>query len=249
MANHTLTAADKEIIKSWTEHFSRGLDALEKARQLKVGDYLVLYIGHDHDNLTLQTNSYGAPTKYLVVHSTEHGIPFIKKVNKKGTPFGELFSCTGALDTDTYVSPDGAFEFRLDPDYADSIILQDPSYDPAVLHKVKQEIWKEVTKHNKKAKIDTSTLTKVVDFFKNVNIGDTVWTSHNGFYLVQDKQTMSRQDFKNNLKDNWTNAKGPWITVLTVLDKKSKTHKITADFFVKKVLYKERPRTYKELNT
>lgn len=249
MTNHALTTADKQVIKSWTDQFARGLDALEKARQLKVGDYLVLYVGHDPKNLTLQTNSYGAPTKYLVVHSTEHGIPFIKKVNKKGKPVGELFSCTGALDTDTYVHQGAAFEFRLDPDYADSIILQDPSYDPAVLHRVKQEAWKEVTKHNKKAKVDTSTLTKVIDFFKNINIGDTMWVSHHGFYLVQDKQTMSRQDFRNNLKDNYTNAKGPWVIVLTVIDKKNKVHKITADFFVNKALYKERPRTYKELNT
>ena len=238
-----LTTADKQLIEQWTSRFERGLDALEKAKQLNVGDYLVLYIDNQ-----IRTNSYGAPIKFKVVHSTRHGIPFVKKVNKKGDPVGQIYSCTGSLDTDDYNQYGDTFEFRLDPDYADSIILQD-QYDPSQLHKSRQEMWKEVTAHNKNAKVNTTHLGGIVKFFEKVNVGDTLWTSNIGHYLVQDKEIMTRQDFKNNVKDTETRTKGPFIIVLTVRDKKGKIFKITADFFSYKALYRERPRTYKELKT
>lgn len=243
-----LTAEDKATIQEWTDNFGRGLEALEKAKQLNEGDYLVLYVGQDRKSLKLQLNSYGAPVKYKVVHSTEHGIPFIKKVNKKGTPVGPIYSCTGGLDSDDYRYEGQSFEFRLDPDYADAILLQD-EYDPAALHRSRQNLWKEVTQHNKKAKVNTSTLRDVIEFFKNTNIGETLWASNRGFYLIQDKQTMTRQDFNATLKDTYTNAKGPYVIVLTVRDKNNKISKITADFFYRKALYNERPRSYKELKT
>ena len=124
MSKNTLTAEDEQISEDWNEQFGRGLEALEKAKQLNVGDYLVLYVGPDNKNMKLQLNSYGAPVKYKVVHSTAHGIPFIKKVNKKGNPIGQLYSCTGGLDSDDYCYSGHSFEFRLDPDFADAIILQ-----------------------------------------------------------------------------------------------------------------------------
>jgi len=248
MSKNTLTAEDKQIIEDWNEQFGRGLEALEKAKQLNVGDYLVLYVGPDNKNMKLQLNSYGAPVKYKVVHSTAHGIPFIKKVNKKGNPIGQLYSCTGGLDSDDYRYSGHSFEFRLDPDFADAIILQD-DYDPAALHRSKQDIFKSVTAHNKAAKLDTHELKDVIEIFKNANIGDTYWTSHTGFYLIQDKKTMSAKDFNAKAKYNdQTRIKGPFVIVLTVRDKNGKVRDITPDFFWQKSLYKDRPRTYKELN-
>lgn len=242
-----LSLEDKETIKQWDEQFGKALDALEKAKQLSVGDYLVLYTGPDSKSMKLQVNSYGAPVKYKVVHSTNHNIPFIKRVNKKGNPVGKIYSCTGGLDSDDYRYSGHAFEFRLDPDFADAILLED-NYDPAQLHRTKQDIFKSVTKHNKEVKLKTWEMSDVIDLFKTTQVGDTLWTSNTGFYFVQDKKTMSAKDF--NDKANWSNKtriKGPFVMVLTVRDKKGKIREVTPDFFHQKSLYKERPRTYREL--
>jgi hypothetical protein len=237
----TLTVEDKRCIEEWNEQFGRALGALEKAKQLNVGDYLVLYCGQDPNTLKLQINSYGAPTKYKVVTVADYGIPFIKKVNKKGTPVGALQSVTGSLESDDYRYAGSHFEFRLDPDFADALILED-EYDPSQLHKAKQEIFKAVTKHNKEVKINTSTLSHIVAHFQTVKIGDILWTSNSGHYLVQDMKTISVKKYS-----HYTNLKGPFIQVLTIKDKNGKNREVTADFFLCKALYRERPRTYREL--
>jgi hypothetical protein len=197
--------------------------------------------------MQVKKNSYGAPIKYKVVHISDRGIPFIKMTSKKGDPIGKLYSSCSA-ESDNYRHMNQRFQFELDPDFADSLLLQD-QYDPAQLHKSKQDIWKAVTEHNKACKVTTQELKDVVEFFKQVSVGDTLWTSNNGSILVQDKKTMSPADF--NTASKWrlrTHMKGPFITVLTVRDKHGKVKDITADYFWQKALYRERPRTYKELN-
>lgn len=248
MTKIQLTASDKNIIDDFNKKFEAGLDAMERAKQLNIGDYLVLYLGSFGDKMELQKNSYGAPVKYLVVHSTKHGLPFVKKVNKKGEPIGQLFSCTGHLETDTYRHPSQRFNFELDPDYADSLLLQD-GYDPAQLHKSKQDIFRAVTAHNKAHKIVTLKLSDVVAFFHTINVGDTLWSSPLSSFLVQDKQTVNRVEFNTKAKyKDRTNLKGPFVIILTVRDKRGNVKEITPDFFVRKALYTSRPRSYKELN-
>lgn len=248
MSKNQLTTDDYQIIKEFNDKFEAGLDALEKAKQLQVGDYLVLYLDDGLGKMTLQINSYGAPVKYKVVHSSKHGVPFIKKVSKKGDPIGGLLTCMGSLETDEYRMSGQKFNFELDPDYADSLLLQD-QYDPSTLHKSKKDIWKSVTEHNKAYRIKTWDLKDVVAYFNTINIGDMLWTSNTGSYFVQDKKVMSAKDF--NDKASWknrTSMKGLLLTVLSIRDKNGKVRDITADFFQGKALYKERPRSYRELN-
>jgi len=248
MTKNQLTPEDQGIINEFSQTFEAGLDTLEKVKQVQVGDYLVLYLSDYSGNMAIKKNSYGAPVKYKVVHSSKHGIPFVKRVSKNGTPVGKLFSCLGSLDTDTFRHANQQFEFTLDPDFADSIILED-EYDPANLHRSKKDIWKAVTDHNKANKIKTQDMKGIVAFFSTVNIGDTLWTSNISLYLVQDKKVMSPKDYNDKAKwQNQTRYKGPSITVLTVRDKNGKVKDICPDFFYYKALYKERPRTYKELN-
>jgi hypothetical protein len=242
-----ITHEDQLIIDGFNKRFEEGLEALEKAKQLAIGDYLILYVTNDENKLILQRNSYGAPVKYKVVHTSKQGMPFMKKVNKRGEPVGHVYSCMGTLETDDF-SAGKAFQFELDPDFADSLLLQD-KYDPATLHKSKRDIWKAVTEHNKASKIPTSNFNDVVNFFTAVQVGDTLWVSNQSHYMVRDKNLLSAVD--HNVKVKWrfrTRQKGPHIVVLTVADKNGKVLDITADFFYGKALYKERPRTYKELN-
>jgi hypothetical protein len=247
MAKNNLTLEDHQFIGEFNKQYEAILRTLESAKQFNLGDYMVLYVSDYQGKMQLQNNSYGAPIKYKVVFTDAQGVPFIKKVNKKGEPMGRLYSCVGTVNDD-YRMMNQSFQFELDPDFADSILLQD-GYDPSQLHKTKKDIWKAVTDHNKACKIPTQELKDVITFFQTVEIGDTLWTSNIGHYMVQDKKVLSASDF--NLKAKWryrTRIKGPLVCVLTVRDKSGKVKDITADYFWCKALYSERPRTYKELN-
>ena len=247
MAKNQLTPEDRAFISEFDKQYSAVIETLERAKQFKLGDYLVLYLSDANGNMGLKKNSYGAPVKYKVVFVNNYDIPFIKQVNKKGNPVGSISSCAGSR-SDEYRHINDRFEFALDPDYADAILLQD-EYDPANLHRSKKDIWKAVTDHNKACKIKTQDIKQVVDFFKTVNVGDTLWSSNVTHYLVQDKKILSPADFNKNTKYSMhTRIKGPFVTVLTVRDKNGKVKDISPDFFHWKALYKERPRTYKELN-
>lgn len=247
MAKHQLNSEDLGVVHQFNEAYEAILTTVERAKQFKLDDYLVLYVGDHTGHMQIQTNSYGAPAKYKVVHVTDLGIAFVKRTSKKGEPVGRLYSCCGT-EADEYRNMNQRFEFVLDPDFADSLLLQD-EYDPAQLHRSKQEIWKAVTEHNKTCKVPTQDIKDVVGFFKNVNVGDTLWTSYNGNLLVQNKVTKSPSDFNKSTKYRYhTRMKGPFVTVLTVRDKRGNVKDITADAFLQKTLYTERPRTYKELN-
>ncbi len=249
MAKNQLSSEDKLILDDFVQLFEAGFEAIEKAKQIAVGDYLILHL-HDpvRNEMVQQKNSYGAPIKFKVVYCSKHGIPFVKRVNKKGEPVGRLFSCMGALHTDYFHKPGQKFEFSLDPDYADSILLQD-EYDPAQLHKSKKDIWKTVTDHNKAHKIKTRHMNDVIAFVSTVKVGDMLWTSRTGYFLVQNIAIKSPRDFNATAKHiDRTHLKLATIVVLTIKDKKGTVKDVAPNFFYWKALYRERPRTYKELN-
>ena len=250
MTKKLLTTFDEGIIENFEQSYGVVIDLIEKVKQFQVGDYLILYVTrYEGESMAIRKNSYGAPIKYKVVYCTKHGVPFVKRVNKRGKPIGDVSSCVGTLHTDDFKSYDSQkFEFVLDPDYADSILLQD-EYDPANLHRSKKDIWKAVTDHNKSCKVKTHNLKDVTTFFNTVNIGDTLWMSNVSHVLVQDKKIMSPKDFNQQVKrKDKTGLRSPLIPILTIRDKNSNIKDITPDFFCTKALYKERPRTYKELN-
>ena len=240
------------VLKNYREDFVDTMRIYNEALQFKLGDYVILKedpTDGDDENvkLVVRANSYGTPVKFKVVYVNEDGHPFIKQVNKTGNTIGELMSMTGTAGTDSYGWSD--FKFELDPDYADAILLGE-TYDAAKEHKSKQEMWKAITKHNKASKINNE-VSNLIKFFDTVKIGDTLWNSINKFYLVEDIVKMSKKEF-NNLKNNKfkTSIRGSMpITVLTVKEPNGNRQMITADFFCYKALYKDRPRSYKELNT
>ena len=256
MKKHELSDNDLYMVDTFESEVGRYLEAIKRARQFKVGDFLILKISYDDTSpLTVRSDSYGAPIKYQVVYVNEHGVAFVKRINKKGEPFGHLESCVG-LELDSYMEDsDTKFVFELDPDYADSLLLQD-AYDPASLHRSKKEIWKSVTEHNKACKIPTGSLIEVNTLFGALNIGDTVWSSSVGFYFVQDKKTLTRTEYKKLYPDHigmhyaWQVKGQKWttITVLTLRDKNGKVKEVVPHDFWRKALYKERPRSYKELS-
>lgn len=242
-----LSNEDKAVIEGFDLQWNAILETVQRAQQFKVGDYLILKVKAYSGHWGTQTNSYGAPVKYQVVHLNGRGIAFVKRTNKAGEPTGRIYSCCGT-EEDDYREMDVQFQFELDPDFADALLLED-EYDPASLHRSKKDIWKAVTEHNKSVKIKTDELKDVISFFHSANPGDTLWTSNVGSYFVQDKKTMTAIDFNKDANySNLTRIKGLAVVILTIRDKNGKLKEVPPDFFLGKALYKERPRTYKELN-
>jgi hypothetical protein len=247
-----LSAEDHALIDNLERELGRYLDTIKRAQQFKLDDYLVLRAGYFGKQMEVKTNSYGAPIKYKVVHVNQHGIPFVKRVNKSGVPIGRLSSCIGMTE-DEYFSDSLVFVFELDPDFADAILLQDP-YDPTKLHRSKKDIWDAVTKHNKACRVPTRNLKELVDFFNLINIGETLWTSPVGSYFIQDRKNIGVSDYLKKVRTNISLAQAKLlvhlssIPILTAIDKHGKTIEITPDFFYYKALYRARPRTYTELN-
>lgn len=249
MSKITLTPEQMRIIRQSELEINEIIKVIDNSRSFKNGDYLVLYLTGEGNQLKQSVNCYGAPIKYQVVHTSESGISFIMKLNKAGKPTGSLMSTVGMLDNDDYRFSGSSdnFEFRLDPDYADAILLED-NYDPAVLHKSKKDIWKAVTDHNKLNKINTKKIENITDFFRAISNGDMMWTSSKNYYIVKDKKHVSKHDAHKIVQNiSFHRVKGPLVMVLTLQDKKGNLKEVAADFFYYKALYKQCPRSYKEL--
>ena len=242
-----LTAEEKQIIDEQETNLKAILERVERARQFKVGDFLIMWLTNYQGGWVQQVNSYGAPTKYQVVHTTESGIPFMKQINAHGTTVGELIAGIGGID-DGYIDNGGRSRWELDPDYADSLLLQD-EYDPAQLHNNKKMLWKEVTEHNKKCRVSTKDIPEIVEFLKTLKAGDLLWTSNVSHMLIREVKAVTKQDAMKLVSYRFSSrVRGPFILVVTVVDKKGVVKEVAADYFFRKALYRLRPRTYKELN-
>jgi hypothetical protein len=153
----------------------------------------------------------------------------------------------GGADSDDFMTDAMPVKWELDPDYADSLLLQD-EYDHATLHKNKKQIWKDITAHNKAAKIATDDIGSIINFLKTLKSGDIIWTSNVSHYMIRDVKSVPRAEANKLAGGVGMRIKGPIILVVNMVDKKGVARDITADFFYHKALYKERPRAYKELN-
>lgn len=246
--NKVITPEEMRLICEQDAHYSAIVDSFERAKQFKVNDFLILMIRDGIGGWATEKNSYGAPIKYKVVYTSESGIPFMQEVNAHGTLIGNIICGLDHLDDGCYIDHGQVPRWQLDPDYADSLLLQQ-EYDPSLLHNNRKQIWKEITEHNKKAKINTQGIPQIVDFLKTLKQGDTIWTSNVSHYMVQDIKLLSKSETSKIIKENFrSRVKGPFVLVATIVDKKGVVKDVAADFFYYKALYKERPRSYKELN-
>lgn len=256
MSKPKLSTKELNAIEHATCEYEILIKRLETVKQFKVGDYFITKGVVDYNEETdnsiydVLTNSYGAVTKYVVVHVTPSGIPFAKKLNAGGKPVGPLTSMVGGLgDTSIHIDHfENEIEFELDPEFAEAIILDSTSeYDPAGAHKSKKELFADIAKHNKAAKIDTHGGDKVNDFFLKLNVGDMFWQSPNSFFLVKNKVIETKGSPNFHRVRYLTGKRMSQVAVLTVEDKRGNQKTVTGPDFAYKALYSQKPRSYKEL--
>jgi hypothetical protein len=127
-----------------------------------------------------------------------------------------------------------SLEWKLDEEYVEATIMgEEESYVSSLEHDKKSKVHREISKYNSSIRQRMYSIQVAQKFMNGLKIGDTVWKSAISWYCVTDKILKG--------------ANGP-CTALVVTDKNNKTKKMYVQDFVCKVIYTDRPRSYKELH-
>lgn len=235
-----LSDHELEFIKEREEVVKETLNELKKVQEFKVDDYLIAFRKEYYSNKVTQVkNSYDAPKKYQVVHVDSNGIPYIKELNKKGSPIGQLMCPVDVHEGGGRIVRNTDMRFEVDPDYTDSIIMMDEeNYDSSQVHRMKSDTFKEITEHNKKHKVKCGDLKEVAEFFSTVTSGMVLYKSIKTHFTVLEINAIPR-DSANRLKGE--------PTFMKIQDSKGKINNVSLKDFQYKALYTARPRSYNEL--
>ena len=231
-----LTREEMELVSETEKYAASILHALNSVTIFKIGDFLVAR--HNDSKKELVTNSYGAVKKYQVVFVDRLGIPYIKELSKTGVPAGAIIP---SLSFSTYGRGvmTSRYLFEVDPEYIDSIILDDQeNYNATEALKIKSDAFKDIAKHNKAAKIG-QTEPEIVAYVNTLKVGSVIWRSYNTSWIVTHIDTIPKQFMKKIF--SYTT---PFIKVQT---NKGLEVEVALQDFKNKSIYKDRPRTYKEL--
>jgi hypothetical protein len=163
----------------------RYLDMMENCK-FSIGDILVKYSGRkDWNNsgkirweLEMLSPNSTMPKRYVYVYEDKHGVGFVKRLNIKT---GELCKETICL-ADVVGTHSNLTKFQVDPEYMDSVLLGDGSFDIKKLHKQSLEKKQRVKELNKSAAFVSSKLSEVNNFLSQIKAGDTLYYSRNKDY-------------------------------------------------------------------
>jgi hypothetical protein len=253
-ASFKLDKGELEFAEGFFSGARQLMEEMERCKQFKVGDYLIArYIMEQYKpGVIVESGAYHTPDKFVVVYVNADGIPFYKKLDARGKAVGSIVCCLCENDT---ISNGSNYYMELDPDYADAIILDSKSeFNPSEVKKRKQELYREITKWNKEAKVDTKDKPALEKFFKTLSAGDILYKSAKNFYTVQNSEMMTRKqaEIKYGYKFRQTSSDIPAVTKLClvhVVDSKGKAKILCSVLWEMQYsnLYTKRPRTYREL--
>lgn len=249
-----LSRTEQHVVDRKHSEYAHALKSLEYCKQFKIGDILVLKIlkkpptqdvtvlWDDEDDKDLHLivseetvkNSYNVDRKFKVVYADQYGFTYCKALNKRGKIFGDLIYC-GEPYRYGWNSNQIAL-FQVDPRHVDATIFGE-NYDPAQEVKEKAALWKEINAHNAAIRIKMPPLDKAGDkefskfFHEEFNIGFSYWTNYKNQYVVQEKFTLKHD------------------VVAIVVSNKGKTRRLRHWELRSGVIYREAPRSLKELKS
>ena len=236
MTKIKLSPQDKNIIQEYVNSLTPVINAIKHSNQFNLGDYVIV-----EDNGQVVTNAYGTAIKYIVVHKTEEGICFIKRMSSKGNPTGQIMSMVVDVNKGT--------RFLMDPDYVDAIILENKEgYDGAERQRKQKELRDSITKHNKAIKVSTRDMDHCVNFLANVKVGDILWTSTKKCVTVVDTKQIEvnkyphRTHLSKYMRQNLSH-----IVVAFVFSQNGVVKPLGPEDIKWKALYTAQPRSYTEL--
>src|ERR1041385_2637522 len=117
MSKYKLSQSEMEFIQERQRGLTETINTLKEIGRFKTGDFLVAfhYARNWDDHKRRQVlNSYGAPKKFTVVHVDTNGVPYMKELNKKGLPSGQLI-CPIRVDDGYNRVRFAEYRFEVDP--------------------------------------------------------------------------------------------------------------------------------------
>jgi hypothetical protein len=234
-----LTNSEKEFITENESRLDSILGVLESVKQFNLGDVLISFSQPSFMDTEprLITNSYGVAKKYKVIHVDKYGVPYIKELNKKGEPSGNLIPVVHfARDRYGQLITSQNYIYEIDPDYTDAIILDNvDGYNASNNHKMKADLYKEITNHNKSIIIKFKTEQDAVKFISTLKPGDVLWRTHKTYLKVLN--ILPKRDpntLRSDVEIEFQRENGAIVKMNTF------------DIYIK-TFYSNAPRTYKEL--
>jgi hypothetical protein len=206
-------------------------------KDYKLGEIYVLqqWYPEEPEKTIYHETSMGFPAKFQVVHISDEGIPYLRKLTSAGNPAGEAYIPPEAVAVKAIQRFGGANipvheKFVPDPEQMDSILLQ-TEFDPMAQHREISKLYNEINKHNKNVSVSSSWQSSwkdVSDYFKSRQPGDKFWTSPDKQYVIQSVAKVGRE------------------YVITCSDWNKMTVTFGFGNFHGKRLYKEQPRSFKK---
>jgi hypothetical protein len=188
-------------------------------------------------------NSYNAPQKYKVIFEDKNGLPYIKKLNVKGEPSGKIIC---GLKFDSYnmrFTSNMTYDFEVDPDYTDAVILQEEDlFNASEAHLKKATAFKEVTNHNKGARLQLDTDNKIWQYIASLKVGDMIWKSPKSWWIVESKVHVTKDIVRETMSSHgWRSP-----ALVTIKTSTGKTWQKNFYDFRCGTFYHKQPRSYKK---
>lgn len=250
MSKYKLGSDDRECIKETETIIEVLLASIKRNREFKIDDYLIgFFIGNSKPQLI--KSSAGVPFKYKVVHVDSNGIPYIKPLNKNGSPYGALIPTVDLdFNNDFYALSTSVLnyiQYELDPDFVDHIILgAEESYDPSMKLRKAASLRKEINTHNAENKLQTKDIADMIKIFDTVKVGEKYWTSAKTSFNIDSIGGVPWVEYHRRLAYR---VKMQTIPTITITYSNGKTETLMPHQIENMNLYKKQPRSLtRELN-
>jgi hypothetical protein len=125
------------------------------------------------DQWVVQAGNGGLPYKWVYIFENELGIGYFKCLSINGKRFIHNAICAVEFDPATT-------RFRLDPEYADHIMLGDANaeFDVISNHKALKKKREKMNHENDKLAADTSNVVAIAAWMMTLKPGDNLWRSY-----------------------------------------------------------------------
>jgi hypothetical protein len=168
-----LSKSDKNRIKN-CEYYLRSKQIMKNAeayKGLSLGEvYYIKYKDYGGDESYITAGYGNEPAKYIVFHKDE-GFVFVKRIISNGK-LGKEVTCL----TTTYNA--GEYWLEADPDYVNSILLEDEGgYDPLAASKKLSSNKNKARRRNKKLEIAYGTHKEAHEYAKTIKVGDLIYNA------------------------------------------------------------------------
>lgn len=168
--------------------------------RFSIGDILIRqtkgWEDEDPWETELVNHTTGVAKRYVYVFEDKHGIGFLKRLKTTDGTLGiETFCITEMISQRS--------RFKVDPDFEDSTLFGDGSFDIKAIRKAGKAKKDKIIKFNKASLIKSNSLEALNNFFAQLKAGDSFYSGEvDGSYIVHYKVNSITKKYISQLNEN-----------------------------------------------